>query len=393
MRNVLGILGAAATLSACAHAGGVSALPANVAAPTVRTDAGGFTSLYSFKGQPDGSAPAAGMVALGSTLYGTTQGGGQGGAGAVFTTSTAGKEHVLHSFGSSGPDGVFPVAGLVLLGGVFYGTASNGGDHGFGAVFKITKAGKESLIYSFKGGTDGSQPYAPLVAEGGVLYGTTYVGGNQNCTQGCGTVFSVTPSGTEHLIYSFKGGSDGQGPLANLVVINSVLYGTTGAGGKNGVGTIFKTSKSGSEKVLHSFGSGFDGAEPEAGLLNDGGKLYGTTNGAGKNFNGTVFVATTGGSEHVLYNFKGGSDGANPEANLILLNGALYGTTAGGGTPNLGTVFGVNTSGKEHVLHAFKTQSEGSDPRAPLTVVNGALYGTTSLGGSSQMGTIFKVTP
>ena len=43
---------------------------------------------------------------------------------------------------------------------------------------------------------------------GGLLYGTTYQGG----TSGNGTVYSVTPGGTEHVVYAFKGGSDGAYP-------------------------------------------------------------------------------------------------------------------------------------------------------------------------------------
>ncbi len=387
---------AGAMLAACTRGAGSSPLPAAYGQPfAARPSAGTFRSLYSFKGLPDGASPAAGMVAVSGTLYGTTQVGGQADSGAVFAASTAGKERVLYSFGTgSGPDGVFPVAGLVILGGAFYGTAFSGGEHGFGVVFKVDKSGNERLLYSFKGGNDGDAPSAALVAYKGALYGTTLNGGGStSCSQGCGTVFEVTTAGKEHVVHGFKGGNDGAGPLGTLIVSNSAFYGTTGSGGKNGVGTIFKTSASGKEQVLHSFGSGQDGAEPEAGLVDVGGKLYGTTNGGGKNFAGTVFVTTSSGGERVLYNFKGGSDGENPEANLIDLKGELYGTTAEGGTPNLGTVFAVSTSGSEHVLHAFKSTSEGSDPRAPLTAVNGTLYGTTSLGGAGQAGTIFKASP
>ena len=332
---ILAVL-ASAALAACSHATGSSSLPSTFG-PTLaaRPMAGGFTSLYSFKGLPDGMSPAAGMVVLNGTLYGTTEAGGKADSGTVFTTTAAGKERVLYSFGSAGLDAIFPVAGLVVLGGALYGTGSAGGEHGFGGVFKVDKSGKEALLYSFSGSSDGADPSAALVADKGALYGTTLEGGGgTSCPQGCGTVFEVTAAGKEHVVYSFKGGSDGAGPLGNLIVVHSELYGTTASGGKNGVGTIFKTSVAGKEQVLHSFGSGNDGAEPEAGLVELGSKLYGTTNGAGKNFNGTAFVTTIAGGEHVLYSFKGGSDGASPEANLVVLKGNLYGTTAGGGTPN-----------------------------------------------------------
>lgn len=53
-----------------------------------------------------------------------------------------------------------------------------------GAVFKITPAGTESVLYSFKGGSDGAFPAGNLILDAsGNLYGVTYYGGNgqPNC--------------------------------------------------------------------------------------------------------------------------------------------------------------------------------------------------------------------
>jgi len=392
------ILATVAVLAACSSRAAMpfaaGAYAPNAAEKPLRAapDAG-FSPLYEFQGLPDGAVPVAGLVAFNGTLYGTTQGGGAGGAGSIFTTSPGGTERVIYSFGSQAPDGVFPAAELTVMSNTLYGTATSGGSHGFGAIFKSDKSGHESVIYNFKGGSDGSSPYARLAAHNGVLYGTTYTGGgSKNCPQGCGTVFSVTPGGTEHVLYAFKGGSgDGGGPVAPVTFVGSEMFGTTAAGGKFGTGTIFKTSTAGNEQVLHHFGASLDGTEPEAGLVSLGGKLYGTTNTGGKHFNGTVFSTTATGGAQVIYNFKGGSDGANPEAALTTSNGKLYGTTSGGGASGLGTVFAIETGGSAHVLHAFKS-SEGSNPRARLLVFNRQLYGTASLGGKG-FGTIFTASP
>ncbi len=94
---------------------------------------------------------------------------------------------------------------------------------------------------------------------------------------------------------------------------------------------MFKLSSSGTETVLHSFEGGTDGAYPEAGLIADSsGNLYGTTrNAGGAPGYGTVFKLSPGGTETVLYSFTGGSDGVNPTASLIAdSSGNLYGTTA-----------------------------------------------------------------
>ena len=48
---------------------------------------------------------------------------------------------------------------------------------------------------------------------------------------GCGTVFSVTPSGQEKVLHAFAGASDGANPNAALIDVNGTLYGTTVHGG------------------------------------------------------------------------------------------------------------------------------------------------------------------
>ncbi len=94
-----------------------------------------------------------------------------------------------------------------------------------------------TTIYTFTGG-DGANPHAGLIADAaGNLYGTTVYGG----ANGNGTVFKVTPTGSETVLYSFTGGSDGANPEAGLIAdASGNLYGTTANGGSNGVGTVFK---------------------------------------------------------------------------------------------------------------------------------------------------------
>jgi len=137
----------------------------------------------------------------------------------------------------------------------------------------------------------------------GALYGTTESGGT-DCHDngiGCGTVFSISPSGSEKVLYAFKGGSDGEAPFADLIYFRGALYGTTAFGGGsgcngNGCGTIFKLAPDGTETVLHAFAGGNDGASP-AGLINIDGTMYGTTGsgggtGCGGTGCGTVFSIT-----------------------------------------------------------------------------------------------------
>ncbi|MGA8325772.1 MAG: hypothetical protein WB757_06785 [Candidatus Cybelea sp.] len=58
--------------------------------------------------------------------------------------------------------------------------------------------------------------------------------GGRTGKRGDGTVFSVTPSGIEAVLYSFSGGSDGKNPESGLIDVNGTLYGTTPYGGGSG---------------------------------------------------------------------------------------------------------------------------------------------------------------
>jgi len=387
--------------------------------------------VYTFKGSPnDGANPFAGLVATKGSLYGTTVygGGTKSGSdyGTVFALSpVGGKDEVLHDF-KGGKDGAFPYAGLVALSGKLYGTTSMGGSSncsfgtssgggGCGTVFEISTVGAVKVLHKFTGfPSDGVNPHAGLLALNGTLYGTTLDGGDFKCghsdSGGCGTVFEVSTSGKERVLYRFKGyPHDGAYPSASLVAENGILYGTTSGGGNGsgcstGCGTIFEVTTSGAGyKTLYSFKGGTDGEDPQGALLAVKGALYGTTESGGATNNGTVFAVNASGTESVLYGFKGGSDGALPFAGLVAHKGAFYGTTTKGGVDcppsgQCGTVFEVSTSGAEQVVHSFKGRKDGAYPVAALLTFHGALYGTTpgalSCGSSCQWsGTVFRVTP
>jgi len=61
----------------------------------------------------------------------------------------------------------------------------------------------------------------------------------------------MSPVGRREVIYSFKGGSDGQYPYARLLDLSGTLYGTTYSGGVSlRLGIIFKVSTLGQRGVL-----------------------------------------------------------------------------------------------------------------------------------------------
>lgn len=315
-------------------------------------------------------------------------------AGVLHVSVAAATEKVLYSFKGNGSsnDGDGPFAGLINVKGTLYGTTAYGGTLGRGTVFSITTSGTEKVLYAFASGGDSGTPYARLTNVKGTLYGTGLQGG----ANGYGAVFSITPTGTEKVLYSFKvGNGDGAGPYANLIIVNGTLYGTTESGGAHGYGTIFSITPRGAEKVRYSFtgNADNDGLDPYAGLINVNGTLFGTTLSGGTAGYGTVFSFNpTTDIETVVYSFPyPATVGAYPKAGLINVAGVLYGTTTGG----YGTVFSVNpATGVGRILHAFHNDStDGGVPYAGLIDVKGTLYGTTSVGGANSVGTVFSITP
>lgn len=341
-----------------------------------RTASGTLKTLYNFSATPDGEDPMDGLVRdsngnlYGTTAYGGNAGGvcGANGCGTVFELVKTGAtytEKVLYAF-TGETNGANPGTGLVReTGGSLYGTTLAGGGSGCssgagcGTVFKITSAGSEQVLYSFTGNADGATPSASLILDAaGNLYGTTAYGGNfgGGCgSLGCGVVFKVTPAGQEVVLYKFKGGADGQSPLAPLVRDgNGNLYGTTSTGGdvsnidctiqENGCGVVFELTEKGVLRTLYTFtGYPTDGQHPLAGVVRDNqGNLYGTTDGGGPSNRGTVFKVTPSDVETVLHSFVGGSDGANPHGSLVLdAKGNLYGTALYGGAFGDGVLFKV----------------------------------------------------
>ena len=253
----------------------------------------------------------------------------------------------------------------------------------------------ESVIYSFSTFPHGANPYAPLSRDpAGNLYGTTNQGGQADV----GLVFKLSPSGTETILHSFLGGSDGANPYSGLLLGDGNLYGTTYQGGASNAGIVYKLSPSGTETVLYSFTGGADGGNPYAGVIADSaGNLYGTTYSGGAFGYGTVYKLTAG-QETVLYSFTNGADGANPYAGVISDSaGNLYGTALYGGVANCtygcGVVYKLTPAGEQTVLHSFSSRNYG--PGWPYAGVirdsAGNLYGAASVGGDKDGGCVYEI--
>jgi uncharacterized repeat protein (TIGR03803 family) len=153
--------------------------------------------LHQFLGDTDGAHPRAHLIFdSAGNLYGTTGNEYASGYGTVFVLAPNSDgtwtKHTLHQF-TGGKDGANPYVGLTFdSAGNLYGTTNNGGEYGYGVVFKLTRTStggwKFSVLTAFND-TRGAYPRGDLILDGaGNVYGTTYGDGSKTF----GSVFEIT---------------------------------------------------------------------------------------------------------------------------------------------------------------------------------------------------------
>jgi uncharacterized repeat protein (TIGR03803 family) len=199
------------------------------------TLSGTFSTIYQFDGT-SGQGEVGMIQGADGNLYGTASSGGAYNCGTIFKMTTSGALLRYYSF-KCGTEGANPTAALVQASdGNFYGTTSGGGYRNLGTIFKMGQQGLVSILYRFRGQpSDGSGPGVLVEGTDGNLYGTTGAGGNAEA----GTLYRVTKSGSHSLLYSFVD-VVGQYPLGGLLQhTNGQFYGTAYMGGTAGAGSVF----------------------------------------------------------------------------------------------------------------------------------------------------------
>ena len=249
------------------------------------------------------------------------------------------------------------------------------------------KGSKETVLYSFSQSAGASPASLPAEDSKGNLYGTTTGGG----ASGLGTVFKLTPKGTESVLHSFAG-SDGTEPSGNVILAGGDLYGATLSGGANDAGVIFRIARNGKFDVLHSFGASGDAGFPSGWVVWDNaGYVYGAAQG------GTYGSARSTRSRRRTGKRRWSIPSPGNRWRLsreLLPSGTLYGETTQGGADDAGVVFKIDTKGDESVLYSFNANdNNGYSPAGPMGNDNSSnLYGTAEFGGTNGVGTAFRVT-
>lgn len=293
----------------------------------------------------------------------------------------------------------------------------------------VAQAGRFKVLHEFKGSFDGQAPNGYLVQDSsGNLYGTTMEGGAgaSVCTNGCGTVFELSPNGsggwTMKTLHRFLGKTDGGAPAGAIVMdASGNLYGTNLIGGikslscKGSCGTVFELSPDGSggwtETTIFTFANTntSDGARPW-GLIQDAtGNLYGVAQNGGSGGSGVVYklsqISEGAWRQTVLHEFSGG-DGADPTSKLLLdADGNLLGTTFDRGVVTgscepengCGGAFEISPAaggGWSFAAFAIPNINKGFEPRGNVVKdASGNLFSTAFVGGINSDGVVFKLSP
>lgn len=327
-----------------------------------------------------------GQIAFSQTvqLFGTAVGGGNSGAGVLFSINSDGSGFndnyfMINSFGANPIGGVIEASDHLL-----YGTNSRGGANDTGVIFSYDpSSGIYKNLYDFKLSTGGHPQDGNLFqASNGKLYGTTLEGGANNF----GVIFSFDPTNNSYSdVHDFTG-VDGKSPYYGtfLQIGDSDLYGTVSYGGSAGNGVLFKFNPSNNQyTVLQNFGP--------LNLVRVGDdKIFGITTWGGSNNQGMIFSYSISNNTFAdLFNFAG-LDGEIPYSGLMLAsNGKLYGQTVYGGSNSSGVIFSFDPlSNQYNVLYNFIAHSF---PWGPLIQTpDGMLYGNTHSGGIDTLGMVFS---
>jgi uncharacterized repeat protein (TIGR03803 family) len=361
--------------------GGAPSFTNNVGTVFQLTPAGNLSVIFSFPNDESRGWLPFGGLTLGTdgNFYGTTKFYGPPGGssfGTVFQITPGGSLTYPYIF-KGGNDGRYPTAPPIQgTDGNWYGTTQ--GDFGNpGSVYKLVPPSTFTSLHQF---VHGEQPQDPLVqATDGNFYGTTHYGGTSNN----GSAFRITPAGKFTVIYNFDT-TNGQAPYSPLIQgADGNFYGTTTSGGSGSGGVVFKLSPTRKITVLYNFIQGDTPSVPIAGLVQaTDGYLYGATDNGnshgGTTSDGTIFRMKAKPSTPSYRHDFDLTMGRGPQDTLLQhTNGILYGDTLEGGAPtsDCGVFYGLDEGLKPFVSLLFTSGKVGDT----IGILGQKFTGTTAV--------------
>lgn len=329
--------------------------------------------------------------------------------GNIFRMTRAGKVSLLYTFCklNNCTDGVFPSGGLAQgANGNLYGTTSGGGQYGNGEFLEITTTGALTVLHSFgnaQGNLGNTSNSGIILGFDGNFYGVTSAGGTGNCVFGCGTVFSMTPTGSLTTLYSLNGNPDGNGPWGLVQDTSGPLYGTTLSGGASNIGTVFTLANGLGPFVKPVTIIGKVGAAVTILGTNLTGATAVSFGGGAANFtvNGTgtaISTSVPSGAETGLISVTTPSGTLSSNAAFTVIPQIKSFTPSSGPVGTTVTITGVSLAQTSKVTFGgvkATTFTVNSDTKVTATVPTGAKTGKiaiTTPGGTASSKTSFTVT-
>jgi uncharacterized repeat protein (TIGR03803 family) len=194
---------------------------------------GNVEALHQFPNttSPDETLPTTLSSGPGGVFYGATYGWPTPIThGAVYSLLPDGEYQVLHYF--TGPEGDRPFdAPVVGPDGNLYGTTEQGGEFGAGVAYRLRPDGQLDVLHSFDQDTFGGAYGNLTVASNGRMYGVTFGG----------RLFELRTNGSFRILLTL---TDSNGPdciQSSLTETEpGVFFGTSECGGVYNQGTIYK---------------------------------------------------------------------------------------------------------------------------------------------------------
>jgi len=389
-----------------------------------------FTKLFDFNDSLGANPTGALVEANNGLLYGLTTLGGANGQGVLFSFDIGTNGYSkIHDFLSSGYYGPY---GSLINGydGKLYGLSQNGGNQGYGTIFKLDPM------------TDSFKVLQNLNQYNGIAHGSFYMASDSNLYAACYSGIMKYNIATNHVTLADSLGffylSENLTAINNWLLIgydeqneriitlninndsldgvydmphyilnsyeyypeggflkgtpvladNGSVYGLASSGGIYNIGTLISYNP-----INNTFTKLFDfndtlGSTPMGDLIQaSNGKLYGMTNVGGAWNDGVIFsYDPVQNSYSKLFDFKGfySADGSNPDGNLLhASNGLLYGMTSTGGNNKVGALFSYDANLYNYTKLFDFNLSQGGQPEGSLIQASdGNLYGMTLLGGT-----------
>jgi uncharacterized repeat protein (TIGR03803 family) len=265
----------------------------------------------------------------------------------------------------------------------------------FTAVYTFACNGNPNIRIGYC--PQGGRPVSLTLGSDGNFYGASQVSMEGISEPDGGTVFSLTPGGTQKTLHTFTAGPDKNYPNGNIPGLltegpDGRIYGQTLFGGTDtcsgycGNGVLYRINRDGTGfQIIHAYCSEAncaDGEYPGALVAGNDGNVYGTTAGGGtggtcEGFGcGTLFrVTPSTGAYEVVVNFTS-SNGGSPSNLMVASDGTLWGFSVG--TTDVVLFHYTEATGTLQTFPVSFPLIQGELPSSPIIMAfgpNGNIYG------------------